>query len=103
MKWGFCLLAVLVLATLSCEKDDGALGEQAAAVVTDTRILEEAQDAANRVIQNQTDCEAVKSNLAEAYRKIDEAAKKVQTSTGRTTLETLKKQVKTIADACGAR
>jgi hypothetical protein len=103
MKLGTCLLAFLILTALSCgDKDEGALGEQAAAVVTDSRVLKEAQDAANQIIRNQTDCEAVKSNLAEVNRKLDEAAGKVQTSTGRTTLETLKKQIKTIAEACGA-
>jgi hypothetical protein len=103
MKLGACLFTLLILTTLSCgDKDEGALGEQAAGVVSDSRVLQEAQDAANQIIRNQTDCEAVKANLADVNRKLDEAAGKVKTSTGRTTLETLKKQVKTIAEACGA-
>jgi uncharacterized protein HemX len=103
MKMGACFFAVILLFTLSCGSgNEGGLGQQAAETVSDTRVLEEAQNAANQIIRNQTDCETVKSHITEVNRKLDEAAGKVQTVTGRTTLETLKKQVKTIAEACGA-
>lgn len=103
MKMAACFVALLLLVTVSCKKDDGALGEQVAATVTDSRALEEAQDAANQVIRNQTDCEAVKANIDDVRRKLDEAEGKLKTSTGKTTLATLKKQVKNIAETCGVR
>ena len=103
MKIGACLFAVILLVTSSCsDGNEGGLGQQAGEAITDTRVLEEAQDAANQIIRNQTDCESVKANIAEANRKLDEAARKVQTVTGRTTLDALKKQVRNIAETCGA-
>ncbi|HEX6740018.1 MAG TPA: hypothetical protein VF310_17190, partial [Vicinamibacteria bacterium] len=56
--------------------------------------------AANDVVRNASDCDAVKAALPETRRRLDEAGKKVRTMTGRASLDSLKKQVTTVADAC---
>lgn len=105
MKLSACLLALLILTAASCSdgsNGEGGLGQQVGEIVSDTKVLKEAQAAANQIIRNQTDCEVVKSNIDDVNRKLDEAEKQVQTATGRTTLAALKKQVKNIAETCGA-
>jgi hypothetical protein len=104
MKAHACLLALIVSTAVACggESDGGeGLGHQVGGVVSDTQVLKEAQTAANQIIRNQTDCETVKANIEDVNRRLDEAEGRVQTSTGRTTIAALKKQVKNIAETCG--
>ena len=104
MKLSACLLALVILTAASCSNgsnNESVLGKQVGDTVSDTRILKEAQAAANQIIRNQTDCETVKANIDDVNRKLDEAEGRVQTTTGQTTLAALKKQVKNIAETCG--
>ena len=70
--------------------------------ITDTRLMREATTAANEVIRNATDCEVVKKAAPDVYRRLDEAAAKIQTTTGQTSIESLRAQVKRVTDTCGA-
>ena len=76
------------------------IGDQTARIANDTRVLQDAQQSVNEVVRNAPDCEAAKASLAEANRKIEEAAGKVQTSTGRTTLDAMRQQVRRVAELC---
>ncbi len=92
---------LIVVASCSSGSDEGGLGEQVSDVVTDTELMREANAAANQIIRNQTDCEVVKSSIEEVRQKLDEVESKLQTSAGRTAVQPLRKQVNTIAEACG--
>jgi len=58
------------------------------------------EQSVNEVVRNAPDCEAAKASMAEANRKLEEAAGKVQTATGRTTLEAMRQQVRRVAELC---
>jgi len=90
----------LPLLLVACQKDGGDLGKDAASIGSDTQVLKEASAAANEVIRNATDCDAVKAALSETNRKLDEAAGRVRTAPGRATLDSLKTQVRGIAQNC---
>ncbi|MGH9389285.1 MAG: hypothetical protein ACRD1Z_06685 [Vicinamibacteria bacterium] len=93
-------LAVLVsLFLLGCSGTDQAVSD----TVSDTQALAEAESAANDVIRNASDCEAVTASFSSVMAKLDEVEGRLQTAVGRTTLGSLKKQVGTIGEACGAR
>ena len=96
--------ALLILAlplAAACGGGGGAdLGDSAGRAGGDTRVLREAQGAANAVIRNATDCAAAKAAYPEAQRQLDAADKAIQTGVGKTTLQTLRRQVKTVIDAC---
>ncbi len=92
---------LLVVASCGNGSDEGGLGDQVSDVVTDTELMREANAAANQIIRNQTDCEVVKSSIEEVRQKLDEVENKLQTSAGRTAVQPLRKQVNTIAEACG--
>jgi len=92
------LLLVLPLAAACSGGTD--LGESAGQAGSDTKVVKEAQAAANEVIRNATDCAAARAAWPAAERKLDEADQAIQTATGRTTLEMLRKQAKTIVDNC---
>ena len=91
------LLVLLTGCTPSPEPDPSAAG-----VVSDTQVLSEAEAAANDVIRNAADCDVVADSFATVMSKLDEVEGRVQTAVGRTTIATLRKQVTTIGDACGA-
>jgi hypothetical protein len=93
------VLALAVVAA-GCEKKQSGLEKDAANLVSDTRVLEEASAAANDVVRNASDCDAVKAALPETKRKLEEAGKRVRTLTGRASLDSLNKQVANIAGAC---
>lgn len=96
-------LAVLAaLSVLGCSGSKGA-DEAVSDTVSDTRALAEAESAANEIVRNATDCDAVTRSYSDVTAKLDEVEGRIQTAVGRTTLETLKKQVRTIGEACGAR
>jgi proline dehydrogenase len=90
----------LLLLLAACGEGQKDLGSQTADVISDTEALKQANAAANRVIRAAGDCEAVKAALAETSRVLDEVQQKVRTETGRTTLDALRKQVRTIAETC---
>lgn len=77
------------------------LGGATADAASDTRVLSEAQDAANRLIRVATDCEAVGAGLPEAREALEEAKGQLRTPTGQTTLDALERQLDRLADACG--
>jgi hypothetical protein len=98
-------LAAALMATLpwlgaACEKQESQLGKDAGNLVADTQVLEQASAAANDVVRNASDCDAVKAALPETKRKLEEADKRVRTMTGRASLDSLKRQVAIVADAC---
>jgi hypothetical protein len=76
------------------------IGSQTADVVTDTRVLKEANAAAAEVIRAGGDCDAVKAALPETNRKLDEAEQNVRTETGRVSLAAIRKQVNNAASIC---
>jgi hypothetical protein len=94
------VLAAALAAAVGCHTMESHLGTDAGNLVADTMVLEEAAAAANDVVRNASDCDAVKAALPETRRRLDEAGKKVRTMTGRASLDSLKKQVTTVADAC---
>lgn len=106
MKPETVLLSALLLIASGCGNDttdDKSLGQQVGGAISDTRAMEEAQAAANQILRNAMDCEAVKANIEDVTRKLDEAEARIQTETGRTTMKALRLQVTRIAETCGAR
>jgi hypothetical protein len=96
------LTLALALATAACKDPSSrdSLGGQSGAIGSDTETLKEANAAASEVAGSAGDCDAVKRALPNAERALSDAAGKVQTATGRQVLDSLQKQVKTVADAC---
>jgi len=97
------LLAVLpvVLSLCGCGGGEPNKRQQAVANITsDTAVLEEASSAANAVIRNNMDCDTVNAALPEANHKLDEAAGKIRTPAGKATLESIRAQVKAVAQNC---
>jgi hypothetical protein len=94
------LMVALPWLAAGCEKQESKVGKDAGNLVADTQVLEEAAAAANDVVRNASDCDAVKAALPETKRKLEDADKRVRTMTGRASLDSLKKQVTTVADAC---
>jgi hypothetical protein len=97
-------MAAAVLASLfvSCTGPKGT-DEKVSDTVSDRQVLAEAESAANEVVRSAGDCDAVNAAFSSAMAKLDEAEGRVQTAVGRTALESLKKQVRTIGEACGAQ
>jgi biotin synthase-like enzyme len=98
--WAVLLVAALPWALGGCVKQEHGLNDDAADLVSDTSVLEEASAAANDVVRNAAECDAVKAALPETRRRLAEAAKRVRTETGRTTLASLNKQVAAVAGQC---
>jgi hypothetical protein len=102
------LLAVaLALAACGGGKTDApppppskGLGDAMADTTWDTQVLREASAAANEVVRSAGDCEAVRPILAEAKAKLDEAAPRLRTAAGRTSLDALRKQVEKVEELC---
>jgi hypothetical protein len=98
-------LAVLSLfVTAGCggaSNEAETLGTQISDTAGDTQRMKEAQSAANRIIRNMADCDAVKADIDEVWSKLDDVEAKLQTAAGRTTIQTLRKQVKNVTDTCG--
>jgi hypothetical protein len=84
----------------SSQPQGGGIGAQTGAITSDTEVMREAQGAANELVRNAQDCDAVKAALPEVNRKLDEAASKIKTSTGQTTLAAVRSRVSAIAQAC---
>jgi hypothetical protein len=91
----------LALCVASCGSQGPNKRQQAVANITsDTAVLEEASSAANAVIRNNMDCDTVNAALPEANHKLDEAASRIRTPAGKATLESIRAQVKAIAQNC---
>ncbi len=102
----FCVrLALLsLLVGAGCgggSNESETLGNQISGTAADTQIMKEAQSAANRIIRNMADCDAVKADIKEVWSKLDEVEAKLETAAGRSTVQSLRKQVKNVTDTCG--
>ncbi len=100
-----CAFALLLLPALlgGCKKskdEPKTLGEQMRDVETDTQVMRDAQAAVNEVLRASSDCELAKPAIAAANMKLDEAARNIRTAAGNTTLDTMRKQVRTAQDMC---
>lgn len=93
-------VAVALLAACACSDKKRDLGNETAKIVSDTNVMEEVEAAANAVIRNASDCDAVKATLPEADHKLAEAEKKIRTQAGLVALQTLKTQVQRVRDLC---
>lgn len=94
-------VVVAVLAAAACSSDKKRdIGRDTANIVSDTNVMEEAEAAANAVIRNASDCDAVKATLPEADHKLAEAATKIRTQAGIVALQTLKTQVQRVRELC---
>jgi len=90
-------LVSVLLALAACEnRREKAIQK----INQDTEILQGVNGAVNEVIRNQTDCDAAKPLIPEAYQKIDEARKQVTAPATQVTLDALKSQVDRVAQVC---
>ena len=97
--------ALLMLPVLlgSCKKgkdEPKDIGEQMRDVAADTEVMRDAQAAVNEVVRAAGDCELAKPAIAAAMMKLDEAERNVRTAASNATLDTLRKQVKNVQNAC---
>ena len=76
------------------------LGAELKAMEMDMNTMAAANAAASDVIRASGDCDAARPLIATANARLDEAARKVQTATGRTTLDALRKKVKDVSENC---
>lgn len=95
------LLVGLALTALACP-ERGREASHETTTITDQEILAPAVAASGEVIRNSTDCAKVVKAAPEAKAALDEASGKVQSAAGRVTIDSLKKQVSAIVDACPA-
>lgn len=103
-RFAFLLAPVTLVLTAGCGGGGGNdAGSATTKIVSDTAVMKEAEAAANEVIRSTGDCDAVRAAYADAIAKLDEVESRVQTQAGRTTLQTLRKQVTTAGEACGIR
>jgi hypothetical protein len=87
-----------------CDGGGGAKDETGVVdAVGDTELLREAQAAANDLLRNASDCAAVEASYQDVVRKLDDVEGRIQTQTGRTTLDALRKQVGNVGETCGVR
>ena len=105
MEWRNTVVAcAAVLAACSPVKNEEDrqkdIGQQTADITSDTRVLADAQAAVNEVIRNQDDCAVARAAIPRANEELDKAADRVRTTTGRTTLDGLRAQVRTISQNC---
>ena len=100
------LAAAVAVAAAACggkptpSPSPSGLGAQVKAMEEDMTIMREANAAADDVIRAAGDCDAARPLIPAANARLDEAARKVQTATGRQTLEALRKKVREVAESC---
>ena len=82
------------------EKRERNIGDQTADISSDTRVLGDASAAVNAVIRVQDDCEQARPLIPAANEALEKASSQVRTVTGRTTLDGLKSQLRTISLNC---
>ena len=105
---GAALAALLALWAFGCRGSEkatpaekpGDLGTQVGDAGADTKTMAEANEAAGTVIRAGGDCDAVKAALPNTNAKLDDVEKRIRTATARTTLESLRTQVRRFAEAC---
>ena len=102
MKHGIWVIACLLFIATACGDGEKGLGEQLGGAISDIDVVKEAEAAANKIIRNASDCEFVKSEVDGVVQALDDVEGEIQTGTGRTTMDTLREQVRRIAEACGA-
>ena len=93
------LTLALGLSLVAC-KSEGDLGKDVGAIASDTEVLRGANAAANQAIRSVGDCDALKAGLDGARQSLSEAAGRVQTATGRATLDALHKRLEDAAQSC---
>jgi hypothetical protein len=97
---------VLAVALAGCgavkdeENRQKNIGQQTADISSDTQVLREASAAVNDLIRVQDDCDAARPLVPKANTALETATARVRTVTGRTTLDGLKNQVRTISQNC---
>ena len=97
---------VLVAVLAACgpvrqeEKRQRNIGDDTADIASDTRTLGEASAAVNEVIRVQDDCEQARPLVPKAQAALDEAGKRVRTIAGRASLDSMRAQVRGLAQAC---
>ena len=98
------LVVAVALAGCGAVKDEKSrqkdIGQQTADITSDTQVLGDASAAVNDVIRVQDDCEAARPLIPKANAALDTASARIRTVTGKTTLDGLKSQVRTIAQSC---
>ena len=76
------------------------VGAVVKAMEQDINVMHEANAAASEVIRAAGDCDAARPLIPAANARLDEAQRKVQTSTGQQTLDALRKKVREVAENC---
>jgi hypothetical protein len=82
--------------------DSSSVDAQISDTVNDTSALREATAAANEIIRNAADCSLVQQRIGDVNATLDQIESRIQTAAGRTSSQSLRTQVKNVADACGA-
>jgi hypothetical protein len=101
-RTAFLASCAALLLTAGCTENKRDIGHETANIVSDTNVMEQAEAAANAVVRNASDCDAVKATLPEADQKLAEAATKIKTQAGLIALQTLKTQVQRVRDLCAS-
>ncbi|HET6900566.1 MAG TPA: hypothetical protein VFK70_19590 [Vicinamibacteria bacterium] len=106
MKRSFYVVAA-VLMTAACgmgkpapSPSPSGIGAQVKAMEQDMNTMAAANAAASDVIRAAGDCDAARPLIPAANARLDEAERKVQTATGRQTLEALRRKVKEVSENC---
>ena len=76
------------------------LGAELKAMELDMNSMKEANAAADDVIRASGDCEAARPLIAAANARLNEVERKLQTATGKQTLEAMRKKVRDVAESC---
>lgn len=101
-RTAFLASCAALFLTAGCTENKHDIGHETANIVSDTNVMEQAEAAANAVVRNASDCDAVKATLPEADQKLAEAATKIKTQAGLIALQTLKTQVQRVRDLCAS-
>ena len=105
MRYAWIVAAAVAIAACGGIKQEEDrqkdIGQQTADITSDTQVLGDASAAVNDVIRVQDDCEAARPLVPKAEAALDTASGRVRTTTGRTTLDGLRNQVRTIKNSCG--
>jgi hypothetical protein len=104
---GVIAVAVALLVVSACgggkpapSPSPSGLGAELKAIEMDMNTLAAANVAASDVIRASGDCDAARPLIPAANARLDEAQRKVQTATGRTTLDALRKKVRDVGENC---
>jgi hypothetical protein len=103
---GAGIVAVLALAACGAGQpapspSPSGLGAELKAMELDMNTMREANAAADDVIRASGDCDAARPLIAAANARLDDTQRKLQTATGKQTLEALRKKVRDVAESCG--